>query len=394
MRDIRNRSLVTALVPALLLTASLSLPAAAASAPAAGAKAVAADKADKQNNKKKKNQKQARQPNAQRRGQAKAQQPRPAQQQKAAQQQAARQQRLAQQQAARQQRLAQQQAAAQQRAARQQQAARQQRLAEQQAQQRAVSQRQQAQRLEAQRRAERQHQAELARQSELRRQEMARRQAESRRVQVQQNRNRYYGGRYDNSRDYGWRYGEQLHVDGFLIDADRDCLILRDHNGRTFGLVGGTGGLDVGDHAQLRAVVTEDYCDAGSTLEVREVKTVWEGDRHDRAWYYYQRDGSFGRFADRARGNDSYSDDRYYDDRYDDRYDDIDWEDQGDLMSVTGRLQPSGQCTILDTGGRDYALVGDLRGHDRGDKVKVIGVPGNGSRCGRQVLEIGEITRD
>jgi len=101
---------------------------------------------------------------------------------------------------------------------------------------------------------------------------------------------------------------------------------------------------------------------------------------------YNDRDRYDDRYArDRDRNDDRYDDDRYdrYDDRSDNRVLTVDGriDDRGRCTAIRG------------DGGEYYDLLGDLRGLGNGEHVRVIGYPGVRSSCGGQALEIQEIRR-
>src|SRR5436305_869234 len=114
---------------------------------------------------------------------------------------------------------------------------------------------------------------------------------------------------------YSYRggYGSQGTMDGF-ITADRGrCLVLRDHQRRTFYLLGDTDGLRPGDHVTVREhTLSRSYCgNDGPTLEVLDVRTVWNGGGHRSAYFDARRDGNFVRFLERSRDRGGWYSDRY-----------------------------------------------------------------------------------
>jgi flagellar biosynthesis GTPase FlhF len=269
-----NRSLAKVLGPALLLTATLALPAESFGAPSPEPKASAMDRDDKKN----KNQKNANK----------------AQQNRGQERRAQAQQRNAVRKGAQQQAKAQKQVQQRQEVRRQ---------AQIQAQQRAQWQRQEAHR-QAQIRAQQQTQwqRQQAHQLQLRRQEEARRQAQLRqrdaRYYPRNNRQPY---RYNDQYARYQRSGERFHIDGFVVDEGGHCSLLRDHQGHVFALVGNIGDIVQGDHLRLQGrVVDGGLCDwRGTAFEVIQVKTLWDNNRHDTASYDYQRDRySFEEFLD------------------------------------------------------------------------------------------------
>jgi hypothetical protein len=121
----------------------------------------------------------------------------------------------------------------------------------------------------------------------------------------------------------GYGYGAQGTMDGF-ITADRGrCLVLRDHQRRTFFLSGDTDGLRPGDHVTVRERrLSRSSCgNDGPTLEVLDVRTVWTGGSHRSAYFDARRDGNFERFLERSHDRGGWYSDRYsYMRRGGDRY--------------------------------------------------------------------------
>jgi hypothetical protein len=131
----------------------------------------------------------------------------------------------------------------------------------------------------------------------------------------------------------GYGPGAQGTADGFITAERGRCLVLRDHQRRTYYLSGDTNGLRPGDHVSLRErMVSRSYCgNDGPTLEVLDVRTVWTGGSHRSAYFDARRDGDFGRFLERSRGRGGWYSDRYsYMQRGGDRYGD------------RGRYEPNG----------------------------------------------------
>jgi hypothetical protein len=121
----------------------------------------------------------------------------------------------------------------------------------------------------------------------------------------------------------GYGSGSQSIVDGFVTGDRGRCLALRDHQRRTFYLSGDTDGLRPGDHVTVRErTVSRSYCgNDGPTLEVLDVRTVWNGGGHRSAYFDARRDGSFVRFLERSRDRGGWYSDRYsYMQRGGDRY--------------------------------------------------------------------------
>jgi len=142
----------------------------------------------------------------------------------------------------------------------------------------------------------------------------------------------------------GYGYGAQGTVDGFVV-ADRGrCLVLRDHQRRTYYLSGDTEGLRPGDHVTVRErTLNRSYCgNNGPTLEVLDVRTVWNGGSHRSAYFDARRDGDFERFLDRSRGRGGWYSDRYsYMHRGGDRYGRYGDRDRYEPNGPGGRYAPS-----------------------------------------------------
>jgi hypothetical protein len=111
----------------------------------------------------------------------------------------------------------------------------------------------------------------------------------------------------------GYGYGTQGALDGFITADSGRCLVLRDHQRRTFYLSGDTAALRPGDHVSLRGrTVSRSSCGAnGPTLEVLDVRTVWTGGSHRSAYFDARRDGNFERFVERSRDRGGWYSDRY-----------------------------------------------------------------------------------
>jgi hypothetical protein len=86
-------------------------------------------------------------------------------------------------------------------------------------------------------------------------------------------------------------------TDGYLSwDDNSDCLLMRDHDGKTRVLTGAIDGLDEEDHVRLWGhTVRSAECNGhrGPAYEVTEVLTLWANDRHTETFYDHETDGSF-----------------------------------------------------------------------------------------------------
>ncbi|HKH44922.1 MAG TPA: hypothetical protein VKM72_09705 [Thermoanaerobaculia bacterium] len=184
--------------------------------------------------------------------------------------------------------------------------------------------RQEALRLQAQRQQAYQRQQALERQRALDRQRALARQ---RQAPVYRDGRRYDNRRYDDRyyatprRGGGGADPNVFHVDGYLDDGG-ECLFLRDHEGRTWAMVGNTYGLQPGEHVRLygRPVDGSACGYRGAAFDIYEVRTVWADSNHKRTYYDHLYDGPFDQ-------NRAYEDDRYYNDRYEeDRNADSWWD--------------------------------------------------------------------
>jgi hypothetical protein len=96
-------------------------------------------------------------------------------------------------------------------------------------------------------------------------------------------------------------------TDGYLSwDEDSDCLLMRDHDGKTLVLTGAIEGLDADDHVRLwgRTLRGGAECNDydGPAYQVTEVLTIWAKDNHSATYYDHETDGSFASWVRRNRG--------------------------------------------------------------------------------------------
>lgn len=211
-----------------------------------------------------------------------------------------------------------------------------------------------------------------------------------------------------------------VHVDGYLNDQG-NCLVLREHDGKIYGLTGDIGGLQNGDHVRVEGrFAGGSACGTGTAVNVTQVQAIWADDNHRTTYYDHLQNGSFGQWAaanrgyNPRRGSDRYDRRGYRDNRdsgYDRGYDrDRGYRDNGydrdrgygydrrsdrsgDLRSVYGRVEGyRGDCLMVrGYDGRYYGLTGDTRGYDRrGERVKVLGFLGRGA-CGERTVEVEQI---
>src|SRR5204862_8042024 len=93
-------------------------------------------------------------------------------------------------------------------------------------------------------------------------------------------------------------------TDGYLKWNDSDCLVMRDHDGKTRVLVGAVDGLEDDDHVRLWGhTVRNAECKdrSGQAYEVTEVLTIWANDRHTETYYDHEKDGAFERWVQKNR---------------------------------------------------------------------------------------------
>lgn len=93
-------------------------------------------------------------------------------------------------------------------------------------------------------------------------------------------------------------------VDGYLRaerHGDVRTLVLTDHSGERYVLVGGTRGLASGDHVRLLGRRTPGRRYARDAFAVTEVQAIWADDRHRTVYFDHLQDGSFDRYAERYR---------------------------------------------------------------------------------------------
>ena len=97
-----------------------------------------------------------------------------------------------------------------------------------------------------------------------------------------------------------------VHVDGYLTSQGNRCLVLREHDGKTYGLVGAVGGLQTGDHVRLEGrFVDGSGCGSGTAVNVIDVQAIWGDDNHRTTYYDHLQNGSFSQWAAANRGYNS-----------------------------------------------------------------------------------------
>jgi hypothetical protein len=93
-----------------------------------------------------------------------------------------------------------------------------------------------------------------------------------------------------------------VHVDGYLSTPNGRCLTVREHDGKTYNLVGATGGLQSGDHVRLEGRFVSGGCGAGTGVDVGRVQAIWADDHHRTTYYDQLQNGAFTDWAAANRG--------------------------------------------------------------------------------------------
>ena len=174
-------------------------------------------------------------------------------------------------------------------------------------------------------------------------------------------------------------YPGVAHVDGYL-SASGGCLMLREHDGRVYSVVGRTEGMLTGDHVRLEGRLVPDPGCGAPGFEVTLVQTLWGDDYHRTTRYDHLNGEPFYRYAERTGrlGGERRDRDDDRDQRSLERYDrNGHYVYHGPRRSVelVGRLhEAAGACPTLDTGANVFALDGDLRAYQAGDRVRVSGI--------------------
>jgi len=85
------------------------------------------------------------------------------------------------------------------------------------------------------------------------------------------------------------------HVDGYVsFSPDSHCVVVRQHDGSLYTLVGRWHGLLGNDHVRLEGrFVPETRCGGQGGFEVTEVQAVWADDNHRSTYYDHLKDGNF-----------------------------------------------------------------------------------------------------
>jgi hypothetical protein len=89
------------------------------------------------------------------------------------------------------------------------------------------------------------------------------------------------------------------HLDGYL-HANGGCLMLQQHDGHAYALVGGTAGLLSGDHVKLDGRFVRNPGCGASGFEVKVVRSVWADDDHRNAYFDWAKGETFLHYAERS----------------------------------------------------------------------------------------------
>jgi hypothetical protein len=205
------------------------------------------------------------------------------------------------------------------------------------------------------------------------------------------------------SRRYAWdgwnrrgsRYAATgtFQLEGTFVNRQYGCALVQDRSGQVIPLVGFDPMVPRRGEQFLLTGRVENGTSCGTAFRVFSVDRVWADSSHRTVLFDRRSDGDyFGNYRDRYADRNG---------RYDDRYDNNDngyYDDRSDrsgnrqLISLDGRLDDGGRCpAIRGDNGEYYDLVGDLRGFQDGDHARVIGFLGSRSRCGGPAIDVQEI---
>ena len=177
-------------------------------------------------------------------------------------------------------------------------------------------------------------------------------------------------------------YPDIIHVDGYLSASGAGCVMLREHDGRTYALRGETRGLLGGDHVRLEGRLAPDPGCGAPGFEVTRVQTLWSDDHH-RSTYFDSLTGEpFQHYAERAGRFDERRDAGYDRDRevapgdVPDRRGRYVYQGPHRDVTLVGRLhEAENACPTLETSQNIVvALDGNLGDYQAGDTVSVTGV--------------------
>lgn len=179
-------------------------------------------------------------------------------------------------------------------------------------------------------------------------------------------------------------------LEGTFVDRQYGCALIQDRSGQVIPLVGFDPMVPRRGEQFLLTGRVENGTSCGTAFRVFSVDRVWSDPSHRTVLFDRRYDGDyFGNYRDRYADRYGRYDDRDNNGYYDDRYD---RSGNRQLISIDGRLDDSGRCpAIRGDNGEYYDLVGDLRGFQDGDHARVIGFLGSRSRCGGPAIDVQEI---
>src|ERR1700732_2953014 len=115
---------------------------------------------------------------------------------------------------------------------------------------------------------------------------------------------------------YAAYYPGVAHADGYLA-ASGGCLMLREHDGRVYSVIGNTDGLLNGDHVRLEGRLVPDPGCGAPGFQVSEVQALWGDDYHRSTRYDHLNGEPFTRWAERSGRLGGYQEEREPMERYD-----------------------------------------------------------------------------
>jgi hypothetical protein len=94
-----------------------------------------------------------------------------------------------------------------------------------------------------------------------------------------------------------------VHVDGYISGSpDGRCLVIKQHDGSLYSLVGRWHGLIGNDHVRLEGrFVPDRRCGGQGGFEVTTVQAIWADDNHRSTYYDHLKDGVFRGWVERNR---------------------------------------------------------------------------------------------
>jgi hypothetical protein len=161
-------------------------------------------------------------------------------------------------------------------------------------------------------------------------------------------------------------------ADGYL-NHNGPCLMLKQHDGDQYAVVGDTRGLRGGDHVRLEGRVVSDPGCGAPGLEVIQVRSLWRDDEHRVMLYNRDRDRDFERWAERSG---RLGERRDYDQQIErpDRGGHYVYSGPHRRVTFVGKLhETAGGCATLETNHATLALDGNLGDYQAGDWVRVTG---------------------